>query len=193
MVCDVLSPGGGRCIAMVCSRVGSRRASQGPLIHLADIGKPAPGALAHALQPTPASQVRKSAEIVRLLGMGWLQSKGSRRCNPAVRLLLFPPLRVSSFAFRSLAGKGSPTPISRNRRRHSIGAAGSSLQPAPGLGVSLYLYSRSPPAAAAVVPSRRNALMTLRPTFHLWTSSGPSTRRCERICVYHLARIVSWL
>ena len=47
--------------------------------------------------------------------------------------------------------------------------------------------------AAAVVPCSRNALMTLRPTFHLCTSSGPSTSRCERTCVYHWARMVSWL
>src|SRR5689334_2910984 len=53
-------------------------------------------------------------------------------------------------------------------------------------------YSKSPPAASAVVPCSRNALMTLRPTFHLCTSSGPSTSRCERTWVYHAASGVSW-
>src|SRR6516165_1447246 len=56
-----------------------------------------------------------------------------------------------------------------------------------------HAYNKSPPAAEAVVPCSRNALMTLRPTFHLCTSSGPSTSRCERTCVYHFAKIVSWL
>src|SRR5882762_11181786 len=54
-------------------------------------------------------------------------------------------------------------------------------------------YSKSPPAAKAVVPCSRNALMTLRPTRHLCTSSGPSTSRCDRTCVYHSASTVSWL
>src|ERR1700730_12656038 len=52
---------------------------------------------------------------------------------------------------------------------------------------------KSPPAAEAVVPCSRNALMTLRPTFHLCASSGPSTSRCERTWLYHLASVVSWL
>jgi len=54
-------------------------------------------------------------------------------------------------------------------------------------------YSKSPPAALAVVPCSRNALMTFLPIFHLCTSSGPSTSRCERTWVYHLASGVSWL
>ena len=54
-------------------------------------------------------------------------------------------------------------------------------------------YNKSPPAALAVVPCSRNALMTFLPIFHLCTSSGPSTSRCERTWVYHLASGVSWL
>ena len=50
---------------------------------------------------------------------------------------------------------------------------------------------RSPPAAAAVVPSRSNALTTLRPTIQRCTSSGPSTRRCWRTSAYHAASGVS--
>ena len=51
--------------------------------------------------------------------------------------------------------------------------------------------NRSPPAAAAVVPSRSNALTTLRPTIQRCTSSGPSTRRCWRTSAYHAASGVS--
>ena len=54
-------------------------------------------------------------------------------------------------------------------------------------------YSKSPPTALAVVPCSRNALMTFLPIFHLCTSSGPSTSRCARTWVYHLASGVSWL
>src|SRR5258708_35027606 len=53
--------------------------------------------------------------------------------------------------------------------------------------------SKSPPAAIAVVPCSRNALITLRPTRHLCTSSGPSTSRCERTWVDHFASGASWL
>src|SRR5262249_11763655 len=53
------------------------------------------------------------------------------------------------------------------------------------------LYSRSPPQAPAVVPVALKALMRLRPVVHLWTSSGPSTRRCERMRVYQPASGVS--
>src|SRR3954447_1000350 len=35
--------------------------------------------------------------------------------------------------------------------------------------------------------------MKFLPIFHLCTSSGPSTSRCERTWVYHLASGVSWL
>ncbi len=61
----------------------------------------------------------------------------------------------------------------------------------PGNDVSSRLRSTANrrPRPSAVVPCSRNALMTLRPTFHLCTSSGPSTSRCERTCVYHLARM----
>ena len=52
-------------------------------------------------------------------------------------------------------------------------------------------YNRSPPHAPAVVPVALNALMTLRPVVQRCTSSGPSTRRCERMCVYQAASGVS--
>lgn len=54
-------------------------------------------------------------------------------------------------------------------------------------------YTRSPPAMLAVVPVSRKAFRRLRPTVQRWTSSGPSTRRCERIWVYQRASGVSWL
>lgn len=54
------------------------------------------------------------------------------------------------------------------------------------------VYSNSPPQALAVVPNCWYALMTLRPVVQRCTSSGPSTRRCERMPVYQRASGVSW-
>ena len=51
--------------------------------------------------------------------------------------------------------------------------------------------NRSPPAAAAVVPSRSKDLTTLRPIIQRCTSSGPSTRRCWRTSAYQAASGVS--
>ena len=50
---------------------------------------------------------------------------------------------------------------------------------------------RSPPQAAAVEPSRSNALITFAPVRQRCTSSGPSTRRWDLIPVYHRASGVS--
>ena len=52
---------------------------------------------------------------------------------------------------------------------------------------------RSPPQAAAVEPSRSNALITFAPVRQRCTSSGPSTSRWDLIPVYHRASGVSWL
>jgi hypothetical protein len=52
-------------------------------------------------------------------------------------------------------------------------------------------HSRSPPAAAALVPSFLKARITFLPVIHLCTSSGPSTRRWDRMGVYQAASGVS--